>query len=103
MKRTVTLFFYIIISFAGFTQEIEESKKLKSVFVEAGGKGYGSLNFEYGITQKHNISAAVTMLDYTWPDPNAEDSIRSATLPTPSISYSFLIGKKITSLSLALV
>lgn len=93
MIRSITLFFFIILSLVGFTQELEESKKLKSVFVEAGGKGYGSLNFEYGITQKHNISAAVTILDYTWFDPNAEDSIRSATLPTPSISYSFLIGK----------
>lgn len=75
---------------------------MRTVFVELGGKGFGSINYDYRFAEHHSITAGITMLDYTWIDYNKVDSLAYFTLPTPSIMYHYLRGKNGHHLELGL-
>lgn len=94
MVKIITYVFpLLLLANNAMAQEENSDRPLSSVFVEIGGKGFGSINFDYRFLPRHSFSIGVTMFDYSWIDYSAQDSLTGKTLPTPSIMYYYLRGK----------
>ncbi len=93
-NKTIVTLFTLILSYVGcFAQKTDSLGTV--VYVELIGKGYISGNVDFSIGPKSRLTLGLTLLDHEFEkEDENEENYPTLTLPTPSVMYLHLVGKK---------
>lgn len=92
-KIIITIFSLILTYVRCFSQETIPLGT--AVYVELAGKGFISGNIDFSIGPKSRLTLGLTLLDHEFEKEDENDeNFPTQTLPTPSVMYLHLFGKK---------
>jgi len=77
----------------GLMAQDSESVSDTYVYIELVGKGYLSLNYDFGLAERTRMTAALTMLDYEYGEQDPGGEWNGQTLPSPGVMIMRLYGK----------
>ncbi|MCB0402639.1 MAG: hypothetical protein KDD41_11185 [Flavobacteriales bacterium] len=90
------LFLIVVLLFpCTFQAQTNEPLELPryAVFVEAGGKGFLSVNYDISLGKNHRLGISLTALDYEVLNENFKDSFEVHNWWSPGLMYYYLKGK----------